>query len=68
MRKVVVLNSGGFDSIVLLYHLVKTKCDGLLEDEEIEFHSLHFTYFEKNFTFTYKTNLSYNYLKQNIYK
>lgn len=48
MKKIVILNSGGFDSICLIYHLVNTKCESLIEDEDVEIHSLHFSYGEKN--------------------
>lgn len=41
MSKIVVLNSGGFDSVVLLHDVV-------YDNENSEVHSLHFTYGELN--------------------
>ena len=41
MRKIVVLNSGGFDSTVLIKYLRR-------EDENCEIHSLHFLYGARN--------------------
>lgn len=43
MKKIVVLNSGGFDSIVLVHHLNYTQSDS-------DIHSLHFSYGELNHT------------------